>query len=134
MKKLLVAFLGLALLAGCSEETVDTNEDNAVETENVDVEENVTIEENAEKSANSTEENKGQSDIKSYPEFVMLAKHIDLTKYIANVETDNEGTRIIFFENSEGKKEYKSTFVKNENRLKIIKLDDDGLIFNEIIK
>ncbi|MEI4769823.1 lipoprotein [Psychrobacillus sp. FJAT-51614] len=130
MKKLLVAFLGLALLAGCSEETVDTNEDNAVDTENVDVEENVTIEENAEKGANSTEV---QSDIKSFPEFIMLAKNIDLTKYIANVETDNEGTRVIFFENSEGHKEYKSIFVKNENRLKIIKLDDDGLIFNEII-
>ncbi|MFB5086568.1 membrane lipoprotein lipid attachment site-containing protein [Psychrobacillus sp. PGGUH221] len=130
MKKLLVAFLGLALLAGCSEETVDTN----AKTENVDVEENVTIEENAEKSTNSTEDTTAQSDLKSFPEFVMLAKHIDLTKYTANVETDNEGTRIIFFENSEGHKEYKSTFVKNENRLKIIKLDDDGLIFNEIIK
>ena len=128
MKKLLVAFLGLALLAGCTEETVDTN---AVETEKVDVEENVTIEENVEK---SNEDNTVQSDLKSFPEFVMLAKHIDLTKYTAKVETDNEGTRIIFFENSEGHKEYKSAFVKNENRLKIIKLDDDGLIFNELIK
>lgn len=33
-----------------------------------------------------------------------------------------------------GQKEYKSIYVKRANRLKIVTFDDDGLLFNDVLK
>lgn len=71
--------------------------------------------------------------IKSFPEFNIIAEHIDLDAYSGTVQTDNRGNRVITFADANGHKKYKSIFVKRDNRLKIVHFDDDGLIFNEII-
>lgn len=49
------------------------------------------------------------------------------------VETDNPGTRVILFENSSGRKVYKSVFVKHDQRLKVLDLDGGPPLFNERI-
>lgn len=50
------------------------------------------------------------------------------------MESDNNGTRVIFFENEEGQKDYKSVFVKEANHLKLVSLDNDGLIYDDVIQ
>lgn len=111
MKKILVALLGVTLLVGCSDEVVKDKE-----AENIPV---------------VKEENEALND---FPEYDLLAQHIDLSAYEAHIETDNKGTRVIFFEDEEGQKAYKSIFVKEANHLKLISLNDDGLIYNDVIK
>ncbi|GGN63567.1 hypothetical protein [Oceanobacillus indicireducens] len=48
-----------------------------------------------------------------------MAEHIDLDTYQGVVETDNKGNRI---------------FIKHDNRIKIVQFNDDGLLYNGIIK
>ena len=110
MKKILLALCGVMLLAGCANTQEETNPDTSAEV----------IKEN--------------EALAGFPEYDILAEHIDLNMYVADIETDNKGSRVIFYENEQGEKEYKSIFIKNENRLKIISLDDDdGMIYNDQI-
>lgn len=127
MKKLLVTFLGILLLAGCTnDKTVSTEKPEPDSTSTVESSESATEEE----SNIVTEQNEGLTDL---PEYAILAEKISLDTHKAIVETDNPGNRIILFENDNGVNAYKSIFVKNDNRLKIINLDDDGLIYNDIV-
>ncbi|WP_277587580.1 hypothetical protein [Psychrobacillus antarcticus] len=111
MKKIFTALLGITLLVGCTDEA-------AKETE-------------TEKSPIVKKENEELNDL---PEYDLLAQYIDLSTYEADVESDNKGTRVIFFENEEGQKEYKSIFVKGANHLKLVSLDEDGLIYDDVIQ
>lgn len=74
------------------------------------------------------------SSIRDYVEFHTISNYIDTNAYVGSVETDNKGNRIIIFSDLNGHKKYKSIFVKRENRLKIVHFDNDGLIFNDVIK
>lgn len=127
MKKLLVTFLGILLLAGCtndntvSSEKTETDSASKVERTESATEENSKI---------LAEQNAGLTDL---PEYAVVAENISLDIHKATIETDNPGNRIILFENNNGVNVYKSIFVKNDNRLKIIKLEDDGLIYNDIV-
>ena len=74
--------------------------------------------------------------LKDYEESEQLAANIDnLNELNPEVETDNPNKRVILYADDSHKKEYKSIFIKKENRLKIIKLNgkEEGLIFNEIL-
>jgi len=73
-------------------------------------------------------------DLEEFPEFDTKAEYIDLDAYQGVVETDNKGNRIILFEDENGHSEYKSIFIKHDNRLKIVEFNNDGLLYNEIIK
>ncbi|MBO0589340.1 membrane lipoprotein lipid attachment site-containing protein [Sporosarcina sp. E16_8] len=127
MKKLLVTFLGILLLTGCTnEKTVSSEKPVPDSTSKVESSKSATEENNK----IVTEQNERLIDL---PEYAVLVEKISLDTHNATVETDNPGTRIILFENNNGVKAYKSIFVKNDNRLKIIKLDDDGLIYNDIV-
>lgn|SRR5699024_2463237 len=98
--------------------------------------ENETDDEDASESEKADDEESGEIDhsaIEDFEEFDVIADNIDLNSYKSILETDNKGNRIILFEDASGEKEFKSVFVKNDKRLKIIKLKDDGLLFNEII-
>ncbi len=156
MKKGIAIFLGMMLLAGCSTKDADeakpekddeikveqTEEDTEESTEVVEEEEDATEVEEAEEADESDDAVAQNDDLKDFPEYNMLAEKIDLDEYKGNVKTDNQGNRIILFEDDKGKKEYKSIFIKNDNRLKIIEFEDGnehddedkGLIYNEIIK
>lgn len=160
MKKGLAILLGIILVAGCSSNDTDELETQEQEESNeiVDSDENLEDEvdgvtedeENDENSDGATEDIENQEDnsddrdtsdtvanngdLETYPEFDIIAEHIDLDKYQGVVETDNKGNRIILFEDENGHSEYKSIFIKHDNRLKIVEFNNDGLLYNEIIK
>ncbi|WP_445478497.1 hypothetical protein ACULLL_20225 [Lysinibacillus irui] len=160
MKKGLVILLGILLLSGCSsKDTVELKtRDEEVSDKVVAPEEShendsgrVTEEkENHENFDGTTEEKENLKDVPAagdtidtvtnnddlgkFAEFDTIEEHIDLDTFQGVVETDNKGNRIIIFEDENGSAEYKSIFIKHDNRLKIVKLKDDGLLYNGIIK
>ncbi|MFD0960142.1 hypothetical protein [Paenibacillus chungangensis] len=68
----------------------------------------------------------------SLPEYDTIMKHLDEKDYSFNTVTDNEGTRILLIE-LDGAEQYKTIFVKHTNRLKIIQLDGDKQLYNDIL-
>ncbi|MFB6800777.1 hypothetical protein ACFCVU_06110 [Peribacillus butanolivorans] len=69
----------------------------------------------------------------SLPEYGQIIKQIGNEDYNFNKETDNDNKRVLLID-LKGEKQYKTIFVKNTNRLKIVKINDGGEIFNEVIK
>lgn len=67
------------------------------------------------------------------PEYEILEDEIDVNTLEAKIETDNPNKRVILYADDNGKQQYKSIFIKNENRLKIIQFNDNGQIFNGVI-
>lgn len=113
MKKLLVAVAGLVILTGCSS-----------------VQQEVTDVAPVESTEKLLEENQVLYDLPEYP---ILDDIIDLQVFKAKIETDNQETRVIFFVDPEGIQVYKSVFVKNESYLKVMELDGEGILYNEVI-
>ena len=112
VKKLFIAIVGSVIITGCS----SPQEEEVVPVELIE---------------ELPEENQVLNDLPEYP---ILNNIIDLQVYLANIETDNEETRVIFFEDKDGNKVYKSVFVKNESYLKVIELEDgEGILYNEVI-
>ena len=74
-----------------------------------------------------------KSELENFEEYATLNDTIDLSKYSSIVESDNKGSRVIIFKDENEKKVYKSVYTKNNQRLKIIQLTDDQLLFNEVI-
>lgn len=70
------------------------------------------------------------TNLADHEENAILADHIPLDELTAQVEVDNQNKRITLFENESGQKVYKSIFIKNDNHLKIIDLNDDNLLFD----
>ncbi|AXH99617.1 hypothetical protein DV702_07545 [Sporosarcina sp. PTS2304] len=68
-------------------------------------------------------------ELSTYEESAVLAEHIPVDTLKSHVETDNPGTRVILFEDESGKKVYKSVFVKHDQHVKIIDLNDDILVY-----
>ncbi len=82
---------------------------------------------------NSNETNETEQNQADYLELTYIDEKIDIDEYDFEVETDNEGTRVLFF-TSDDKKYYKSIFVKNDQRLKLIAIDQEGKpLINEVI-
>ncbi|KRF60590.1 hypothetical protein ASG99_26515 [Bacillus sp. Soil768D1] len=67
------------------------------------------------------------------PEYGKIIEQIGNEDYNFNKETDNDNKRV-FLIDLKGEKQYKTIFVKNTNRLKIVKINGGGEIFNEVIK
>ncbi|GGP13221.1 hypothetical protein [Oceanobacillus neutriphilus] len=68
-----------------------------------------------------------------YEEQKVIGQQIEDGEYDVVVETDNNGSRVMFYE-IDGEKYYKTIFVKNDNRLKIIDIrNNNGQIYNDII-
>lgn len=131
MKKIMFIFCGLLLLSGCTEENTkdpdNTKSDVTIETtEPVDNPTNNEV-------GTETDGEQG-TNLSSLEEFNLLSDHIDLSTHSATVEEDNEGKRVILFSDETGKKTFKSIFVKHDQHLKIISLNDDGLLYNGQIK
>lgn len=142
MKKLVLVGALSILLAGCGnnepaqepdapDESTNSLEENSV---NTPPEDNNEAEEQAsETEADSSSQSEGGA-LESYEEFNKISEVADIDGLNGIVETDNPGTRVILFEDESGKKTVKSVYVKKENRLKVISLDDDGLLYNDILK
>lgn len=137
MKKYLFVLLGLLVFAGCSDnnanDSVDVDVDNTPEVEVEDPVVDLETEEDTTEADDETTDGTGD-DLTMLEEYAIIDDNIELSALSAKVEEDNPGTRVILFEDESGKQVYKSVFVKNDQHLKIIKMDDEGLLYNDFIK
>lgn len=68
------------------------------------------------------------------PEYNIIRKQIGDGSYKIVIIANNEETRILHFLNVQGELlQYKSVFVKETNRLKIINTKGEGIVFNQVI-
>ncbi|WP_052360622.1 hypothetical protein [Oceanobacillus manasiensis] len=72
-------------------------------------------------------------DINDLLEYDTLDDVADADNFNSEVVEDNPHKRIILLKDDNGQPQFKSIFVKDTNRLKIINLNE-GLVFNEIIQ
>ncbi|WHX25622.1 hypothetical protein QNH47_16025 [Virgibacillus halodenitrificans] len=143
MKKLILLagllFIITALAAcGDNEQSTDTadNEGNeSTTTEDENQNSDTEKPEDKEVTNGNTENNEEAADIDltKLPEYSPIKNHIDLDAHHPVVVEDNEGKRIILFRNEKNQEKYKSIFIKEEERVKIIDLDK-GEIFNGLLK
>ncbi|QOV11472.1 hypothetical protein [Viridibacillus arvi] len=80
-----------------------------------------------------SKENTNHEEWTSLPEYNYIIEQIDNKEYNFQTVTDNEGKRVLLLIDKNGVEQYKTIFIKNTSRLKIIKLDGEGQIFNEIL-
>lgn len=153
MKKFLVLGAVGLLLAGCSdagqaddsktaEEPGSALEENAVNTpaENENDAErqaaekgDVNASENSSRGDSNESADTGHTVLEKYEEYSTVRANAPVDGLTGIVETDNPGTRVILYEDASGVKKVKSIYVKKENRLKVISLNDDGLLYNDIL-
>ncbi|GAA3016943.1 hypothetical protein [Tetragenococcus solitarius] len=91
----------------------------------------VSTEETDETSADISQNSEAENDVVDFEEGDALQDTIDLEGLTMETATDNPNKRVLLFSNDEGQKEYKSVFIKQKNRLKIIDIKNDDLLLNE---
>lgn len=135
MRKIIMALIGLlVLLAAC------TSNDNDQKSNDTEKEVNTESSEGVEDSAsNDDEETDTKSKPKkegstSFPESKVLAEEINMESLEAEIKTDNPNNRVMILKDEDGNEKYKSVYIKEKNRLKIISLNDEGQIFNKVIE
>ncbi|REB06417.1 hypothetical protein DVB69_11960 [Sporosarcina sp. BI001-red] len=136
MKKLLLVGALSIILSGCTSNE-PAQEPDAPDEDTNSLEENsanTAPEDNSEAEEQASETDAESSELATYEEYSTITEVADVDRLNGIVETDNPGTRVILFEDESGKKTVKSVYVKKENRLKVISLDDDGLLYNDILK
>jgi len=155
-----IALASTMLLAGCTQQTsTENNEDNevtatsetaesteqrtteteqsssisseATEASTEEREEVSTEEESDETSTEDSQNSEAENDVADFEEGDALQDTIDLEGLTMETATDNPNKRVLLFSNDEGQKEYKSVFIKQKNRLKIIDIKNDDLLLNE---
>lgn len=129
MKKIFAIFTSLALifLLGCSFEKEQVNEDKNIEETTKEKEQGIE-DDNIEVTTYTESDN-----TKEYEEIIKIDEKINVQDYNMNVELDNEEKRIILFE-KDGRKIYKSIFIKEKNHLKLIDLESgEKPLINETI-
>ena len=149
MKKIaLVLFASMLFVLGaCSsnddndnntstEENQDETSDDENARDNEDETEDQADNNSGDKAKDDSEDGEKAStnELADFPEYETLVNEIDVDTLEAKIETDNQNKRVILYADDSGEKQYKSIFVKKKDRLKIIHFDDDGQIFNEVIK
>jgi hypothetical protein len=81
---------------------------------------------------NQTKESVNHEEWSSFPEYKNIIEQINNKDYSFQTVTDNEGERVLLLIDKNGVEQYKTIFIKNTSRLKIIKINE-GQIFNEIL-
>ncbi|MFF5994042.1 hypothetical protein AAGS61_04670 [Lysinibacillus sp. KU-BSD001] len=69
----------------------------------------------------------------SLPEYHVIMEQIGTKDYNVETVTDNEEKRILLISDESGESQYKTIFIKQTQRLKIIEMGEDGQIFNDIL-
>ncbi|KMY54229.1 hypothetical protein AC623_10030 [Bacillus sp. FJAT-27231] len=122
MKKMMMSFcIATLMLAACSNEEEKRNR-GAIKEKEQPVQHKET--------AQQGKESQGQKEWTSLPEYEEIMKHIHDQEYIFETVTDNENKRILLLANKNGEKQYKTVFIKQDNRLKVIKINGGGQVFN----
>ena len=120
-KPLLALMATVALLAACSGEQADAGNEAASENE-----------QSFTAIKDESAENSKPQDLESLPEFTVIDEEIGSNSLEAKLVSDNPGERVLLL--NKGGDEFKSIFVKETKRLKIIDIDGEGLIFNDILE
>lgn len=116
------------LLVGCSDDAAEKNSKAEEETPGEFLQE--------EEKPNETDQLKdelSEEEAAKLPEYNIIRKQIGDGSYKIVIIANNEETRILHFLNVQGELQYKSVFVKETNRLKIINTKGEGIVFNQVI-
>lgn len=117
------------MLTACSEHEAASNNQEALQTK-----ENPIVQQENEPSKDyiqeDAKENNKQSQWTSLPEYNKIIEQIGDNDVTFEMETDNEGKRVLNILDEDSNIEYKSIFIKNTNRLKIINVKRGKKIFN----
>lgn len=119
-KPLLTLLASAALLTACSGEQANAGNEAALENE-----------QSFTAIKDVSPENAKLQDLESLPEFTVIDEEIGSDSLEAEFVSDNSGERVLLL-NKDGD-EFKSIFVKETKRLKLIDIDGEGLIFNDIL-
>ncbi|MFJ7661905.1 hypothetical protein ACIQXW_05820 [Lysinibacillus sp. NPDC097162] len=142
-QKMIIFCAVVTMLAACSnneatEKNETTNQDISQQQEKQEnqqgkdqVEQPVQPEQNVQ---GEDKKNIDLSEWTSLPEYSKINEQIDNKDGIHFEKvTDTRDKRILLIIDENGTKLYKSIFIKNTNRLKIINIKDGGQIFNEVL-
>lgn len=137
MKKWLIILVSFFLLtmAACSNTESDSGKkeqsETAADTQSSSQQASSTDEAKTKEDSQSVDTDSASAQYEEYPVIKEQIKHADQLE--ASVATDNPNKRVLLFKESSGVKKYKTIFIKQKSRLKIIELDDNGLIYDQTI-
>lgn len=122
MRKITFSILGALILASCSSDgqKAETSKPEQKHEENI-----------KENEASGTPG--PQEESVNFEELPTINEIMENKEYLMQVETDNQNKRILFFENDNGEKLFKSIYIKHDQRLKVIDLAKDQMVYNEKI-
>ncbi|MFS0871036.1 hypothetical protein AB3N00_13895 [Paenibacillus xylanilyticus] len=124
---LLILIAAATMLTACN-----SNETNPVN--DIGSNEQSAPDETAQQDNEPVEESPDHGEWSSLPEYDVIVRTIDSQDYTFRTVTDNENERILLLANQDGEEKYKTIFIKNTNRLKIIDVDGDGQLFNDVLE
>ncbi|WP_232790044.1 hypothetical protein [Bacillus sp. SN10] len=140
MFKIIIALIAtITILTACNhDETAEDSRNTIVENEESSQPEQKEVEQQKnekpkEQVQNNAQESVNHEEWTSLPEYNKIVEQLGNEDYTFQMVTDNRGERIFHILDKDDRKQYKSIFIKNTNRLKIIKINGGGLIFNEIL-
>ncbi|HJB24089.1 MAG TPA: hypothetical protein H9946_08040 [Candidatus Jeotgalibaca pullicola] len=146
MKKISLLFIASLALAACAAESNSGSSESVetIESEVSSAPESVETSEHSSQESETASEDLGGvteeelanaesvSEYDSYEELV-YQDIFNPEQYQGSILTDNQGKRIFLF--SDGQNQiYKTIYIKHDNRLKIIDLQKDDLVYNKIIQ
>ncbi|WP_373893289.1 hypothetical protein [Virgibacillus sp. CBA3643] len=89
--------------------------------------------EDVEEGDQDSEATEQETELEGLVEYSTLANHIDVNGFNAQVVENNPHKRVIVLKGDHGQPQFKSIYVKDTSRLKIINLHE-GLVYNGIIQ
>lgn len=132
-KTLLTLVAAATILTACSSNQADPN-NQADTSNNVEQNEQPAQTEVVQENNQSEKESIDHDEWSSLSEYDTIIQYIDKKDYTFKTVTDNQNKRILLLTNQDGKEQYKTIFIKNTSRLKIIDLDGEGEIFNAVLE
>ncbi|MCK2006094.1 hypothetical protein MZM54_32775 [[Brevibacterium] frigoritolerans] len=137
MYKMIITLIAAAtMLTACNSNGEDKNNNEVTEkNEQTEGEQEVRQEneQSKENVQNQSKESVNHEEWTSLPEYNHIIEQIDNKDYNFQTVTDNEGKRVLLLIDKNGVEQYKTIFIKNTSRLKIININGEGQIFNEIL-
>lgn len=122
----------ITVLTACSEQEAANNGQEALQTKDTPVvqQENEQAEEYGQV---DVKENVKQSQWTALPEYKGIINQIGTKNVGFEMVSDHKGKRVLHILDEEGTILYKSIFIKETNRLKIIDTNKGGIIFNSTL-
>ncbi len=72
-----------------------------------------------------------QAEVQEYPEYDTVMEYTEETKLDYDIQEDNSDVRVILWEDEKGTKLYKTVLDKETDRLKVMDLKSDEILFNK---